>query len=173
MSNSQVGLGSSDARISVFIGNRPDLAEFESLESITPLLENDIRRISDLTGNHWRKIFNVYAKLMFELQTSSFASWQHYRDERLLQPHSGANLLFSPPSKNHANNIRIITGKTYAEQLGVLNVCIPLEAGFYMDTEQRLIVCPYFDYRQMSNLKIQYLANLITDNFGPLMQFKG
>ena len=50
--------------IKVYLANRPPLAEYQAIDVIDHFLEGDIEKIVTETGNHWRKIFNVYAKLM-------------------------------------------------------------------------------------------------------------
>jgi hypothetical protein len=58
-------------------------------------------------------------------------------------------------------------GKTYAKSLlssGALDLeLIWLNNEFAINHSQRLIVCPYFDYRQLSNVKIERLAELIKE----------
>lgn len=178
-----IGFGSPTFEIGVYIANRPNMLEYQQLEGITPLTENEIYTIGQACGNGWRKVFNVYAKVIFALNPRSFghlqqglaqgASWQSFRDKHLLQQHSETALLFSPPETNYLktkvsqsqNTIHIICGRTYAKELinsGKLNSQLTwLNEEFAVDPSQRLIVCPYFDYRQLSNIKIDYLSQLI------------
>lgn len=55
-------------------------------------------------------------------------------------------------------------GRTYARALvnsGRLDVPLTwLDHEFAINAASRVIVCPYFDYRQLSNLKIDRLAAL-------------
>jgi len=100
-------------------------------------------------------------------------TWQKYRDDFLLQAYSNTSLLFSAPVlkpiKNNANQnvVHIIMGRTYAKSLlstGALNIdLIWLDNEFAFNRSQRVIVCPYFDYRQLSNVKIEQLAELIKE----------
>jgi hypothetical protein len=147
----------------VCIGNRPPLQEFESLVYFRPLQVGEISYIAAQTGNHWRKIFNIYAKLMFELMPEGFATWQDYRDTCLLQAGSQTGLLFSDPKDliEQKNSVVLISGKTYAQQLGLLADCIELNNGIYKHPDASLFVTPYFDYRQLSNAKLDYLAQQI------------
>jgi len=97
-----IGLGNKNAVIHVYIQNIPPLEEYQKLANCRPMQQNEINAIVQSTGNHWRKIFNVYAKLIFQLQqtaeskysklnqskrfiTVSFKSWQDFRDNELLQ----------------------------------------------------------------------------------------
>ncbi len=164
-----VGLGCKDYRLAVYIGNRPILPEFQSLEHLKPLALGEVAFIVDSTGNHWRKIFNIYAKLMYQLEVNDEASWQNYRDNCLLQQGCGHALIFSnipsvfPISPFSA--IRIISGKSYAQTLGVLDETHCIEDGFYIDIPRKIIVTPYFDYRQLSNRKLDMLISIIQCHF--------
>ncbi len=178
-----VGLGQlvPNGGVRVFIANRPPLPIYESLNQLEPMMTGDISLIGQETGNHWRKIFNVYAKLLHgllisrEALPSDISSWQQFRDHHLLQGSSQTALLFStpalsnvnkPPSKpNIKTNINIIMGKNYAAQLGYERVegseLIVLDRDFAICPIRNVIVCPYFDYRQLSNIKILKLIDLI------------
>ena len=52
-------------------------------------------------------------------------------------------------------------GKTYANKLGLAEQALWLNEFFAINKTTNTIVCPYFDYRQLSNIKISQLANLI------------
>ena len=167
-----IGLGNKNASLHVYIENIPPLAMYQELTQVKAMKKGDIKMIADLTGNHWRKIFNVFAKLLFELQPQQYPTWQALRDEHLLQANSDQLLLFSPPEQpnNVANNhqqlkppniITIIMGKTYANKLGLAEQALWLNEFFAINKTTNTIVCPYFDYRQLSNIKISQLANLI------------
>ncbi|ARD43432.1 hypothetical protein [Colwellia sp. PAMC 21821] len=182
MVNEVVGLGNNNAKIIFYIRNRPPLDVYQNLTCVKALVPNEIAHICQETGNHWRKIFNVYAKLLFELTPKQFTSWQKLRDEFLLQKHSDNCLLFSAPNlpvirdnalkttvsktPNSAEfqpnkKLHVILGKGYAEQLGICNDCTWLSHDFAINIELGLIICPYFDYRQLSNIKITQLTGLI------------
>lgn len=177
MSNSVVGFGTDDYKIAVYIANRPPIYEYQQLDQLTALTTGEITNIGQQCGNGWRKVFNVYAKLLYALdkQQFNFASlaptWQKYRDDFLLQTHSKTSLLFSAPQlqpiKQNTNYkaVHIIMGKTYAKSLlssGALDIeLIWLDNELAINRSQRVIVCPYFDYRQLSNVKIDRLAGLI------------
>lgn len=168
-----IGLGSKNAKIQVYIENTPPLPQYNQLTSINALKKNDIAEIARLTGNHWRKIFNVFAKLLFEYAPRGFSSWQILRDEYLLQQHSDESLIFSSvifkdlSLKNVSIKdtedkiIHIIMGKTYANKLGIDEHCYWLNENFAINEAERIIICPYFDYRQLSNIKISQMVQLI------------
>lgn len=168
-----IGLGCPDFNLAVYIGNIPSMPEYLDLSAITPLVDAEIDSIGQACGNGWRKVFNVYAKLLYSLDKNDFSfsqlapSWQQYRDSFLLQSKSNTALLFSPPQLDpDAYKYHIICGKTYARQLietGKLTANLNwLDDEFAIDQNNRLIVCPYFDYRQLSNLKIERLARMIS-----------
>lgn len=167
-----VGLGVT-AQFKVYCGNRPPMPPYEELEDLMPLQASDIATIAQHTGNHWRKIFNVYSKLMFEWLHGQrglprgIESWQNYRDRFLLQAHSGEALLFDAPVLDaNPTDIHLIMGKQYAAQLGFhedqQQGMYRLDADFAIWPAKRLIVCPYFDYRQLSNIKITALVKLLS-----------
>lgn len=150
------------------------MLEYQQLKFITPVIPDEINTVNKACGNGWRKVFNVYAKLLYSLDKkyfdfSAFApTWQKYRDSFLLQPNSKVALLFSPPqpSKNN-DSLHIICGKTYAKHLLATEQLVAnfiwLDDEFAIDKTQNLIVCPYFDYRQLSNIKIEKLASLLKE----------
>ncbi len=178
-----VGLGQLVPKggIRVYIANRPPLPVYESLNQFEPMMAGDISHIGQETGNHWRKIFNVYAKLLHGLLISrqelpsDINSWQQLRDHHLLQGSSQTALLFSAPALSDVDtphrqpnikaNINIIMGKNYAAQLGFERVegseLIVVDHDFAICPRRNVIVCPYFDYRQLSNIKILRLIDLI------------
>ena len=172
-----VGLGCNDAQIAVYIANVPPLAEYQQLDHVSPAIQGEIAAIGQQCGNGWRKVFNVYAKLLYALDSSLFSfskmapTWQQYRDEFLLQPKSKTALFFGPPhlvvAQQTSKPIHIIMGRTYAKTLikeGYITEPLRwLDDDFAINMSQRLIVCPYFDYRQLSNIKIERLAKLIKE----------
>jgi hypothetical protein len=166
-----IGLGNSSAKIHVYIENRPPLEQYLHLRHIKALTKGEIHQIGEHTGNHWRKIFNVYAKLIFELSPlelidKKFPTWQLFREDELLQENSEQCLLFSPYCQDkvtlrNVETINIIMGKTYAKKLGLSQQCHWLSEDFAINKDKKIIICPYFDYRQLSNIKIKQLAQLI------------
>lgn len=163
-----IGVGNPNAQLIVYNANRPPLDEFRLLDKVRGLRQGEIQLIGELTGNHWRKIFNCFAKLIFELQPKHFKTWQALRDTELLTDSGEQLLLFSKPdipvSKINLNGLKpihIISGKTYFSQLS-LNIKVEwLDDFFAINSQYKLIVSPYFDYRQLSNIKITQLVNLI------------
>ena len=170
---SNVGGGCAPFTIVVYIANKPNMPEYENSTALQAMRAGDITRIGQACGNGWRKVFNVYSKLLFALDSESFLfsgrapTWQTYRDSFLLQQGSGTALLFSPPQLSDNHCIHIISGKTYAKALinaGEIDCSlIWLDEHFAIDVANKLIVCPYFDYRQLSNIRIERLAELMKE----------
>lgn len=167
----EIGLGAAQARFKVYVAKRPPMQEYVYLPAVQPLLQGEIAFINQACGNGWRKLFNVYAKLLFALPASFgflelASSWQDYRDSVLLQAGSDTALLFSSPQLTSANNIlHIIAGRTHAKDLIAAGLPLQLNwlnAEFAVDPHNRVLVCPYFDYRQLNNEKIGYLVQLMT-----------
>ncbi|MFT5838453.1 MAG: hypothetical protein ACI9UT_000946 [Flavobacteriales bacterium] len=166
------GLGDPCARFNVYIANRPNFSEYLKLDYVYPLPAGELYAVGKACGNGWRKVFNVYAKLVFALNDKNIVplqgsqSWQHYREHALLQYSSNTNLLFSSPQlypvkdiNNHV--LHIVMGKTYAKSLSLPLSLKWLDHEFAIDKDNKLLVCPYFDYRQISNIKIMRLVELI------------
>lgn len=174
-----IGFGDPNFTLAVYIGNQPMMPEYQSLGQLLPMQEGNIDLIGSVCGNGWRKVFNVYAKLLYELDTAHFGfatmapTWQQYRDQYLLQVNSGTALLFTPPVLTQSNfpsvynkTLHVICGRAYAKKLineGKLIVeLLWLDEEFAIDTQQAVIICPYFDYRQLSNQKIQRLSAMLS-----------
>ena len=165
--NSLIGLGAENMRLAIYIANRPLNAQYPSLITLQPLVAGELQNIVANNSNHWRKVFNVFAKILWQIQwpqsTNNTASrWQDYRDQHLLQAHSYEALLFSPPDLE-APHIKIVAGKTYAAALS-LPPLKWLDAHFAVNKAHQLIVCPYLDYRQLSNERIAKLGVLIGEH---------
>jgi len=165
-----IGCGDEQAEFIVYIANRPPIPDYEFRESMLAMQDGEIESIARLTGNHWRKVFNVYAKMLYELDSQEFTTWQLLRDQQLLRAGSKQALLFNNNlpcldllKKGYPlrRSVHIIMGKTYASQFEIKDHLIWLNESFAVSEKYRVIVCPYFDYRQLSNIKIEYLADLI------------
>jgi hypothetical protein len=176
-----IGFGDGNFNFAVYIANKPNMLEYQKTDEVTALVQGEINVINQACGNGWRKVFNVYAKLLYCLDKqyydfSTYAStWQNYRDKHLLQTSSKTALLFSAPqlsNKKMPNKempskevVHIICGKGHAQALinsgKLVANLIWLDDEFAIDSDNKLIVCPYFDYRQLSNIKIERLAGLL------------
>jgi len=182
-----IGFGDKNFSFAVYIANKPNMLEYQSFTEVTALVEGEINVINQACGNGWRKVFNVYAKLLYSLDKQYYnfstcaLTWQDYRDKYLLQAQSKTALLFSAPqllpnkekpTKEKANKempnketVHIICGKGHAKALinsgKLVANLVWLDDEFAIDSTNKLIVCPYFDYRQLSNIKIERLARLL------------
>jgi hypothetical protein len=168
------GLGCPDALLRVYVAKPPPMREFLALQQIQPLLPGQIQQIGNHCGNGWRKVFNVYAKLVFTLPATwqptlhGNKTWQQWRDQTLLQTGGNCSLLFSAPQVQERSRptalrtLHIIAGRQHARTLvtsGDLTVPLQwLDDEFALNAEHRVIVCPYFDYRQLSDVKIARVA---------------
>jgi len=166
-----IGLGDQNASFRVYVENRPKMPQYQQLFDCEAVQAGDIDLIYQHCGNGWRKLFNVYAKLLCALDPKLFtfpaqaASWQQYRDQFLLQQASDTALLFDMPQLNpNSGTIHLIAGRTYAKQLierGLACQLHWLNEEFAIDPSNKVLVTPYFDYRQLSNEKIKFTAGLL------------
>lgn len=163
------GLGEEQHSIAVYMANIPPLTPYQQLTCIHAVEKGEIHAIGQACGNGWRKVFNVYAKLLYALDGKRFGfnrlaeSWQQYRDNYLLQAGCDTALLFSKPdlAAAPAKRIHIIMGRTYAKTLPFAAELEWLDDEFAIHPHFNCIVCPYFDYRQLSNIKIIRLTELM------------
>ncbi|ROS04805.1 hypothetical protein EDC56_0318 [Sinobacterium caligoides] len=154
--------GDKTADIRLYIANAPKIDLCKDGHSLRAISPNEITNIVSLTGNHWRKIFNIYAKLLYQLDSQHFDSWQDLRERQLLQQGSRQQLFCAHKKLQPYAKLEIVCGKQYARQLiddAQLNW---LDNDFAQHKQRPLIVTPYFDYRQLSNTKIEYLSQLIS-----------
>ncbi|MET0357447.1 MAG: hypothetical protein ABW044_11760 [Cellvibrio sp.] len=161
-----VGFGVCNAPINIYIANRPQLDDYPYLNKLHGLAKGEIAHIAKNTRNHWRKVFNVYAKFLFDWYVRQGRkglpdTWQEYRERELFQAHSQEALLFSHPDfESDHNTFHLVAGKTYAAHLN-LPPLIWLDPYFAINETYRLIVTPYADYRQLSNERIARLIELM------------
>ena len=167
----QRGFGDAYACFRVYLAAPPAMETYQQLAGFQALQAGDIDQIYRHCGNGWRKIFNVYAKLLFALPPTHFpftavaSSWQQYRDGQLLQRASNTALYFSEPQLGRDDGVfHLIAGRTLAKQLlgqGLQAELHWLSAEFAVDPLRKLIVTPFFDYRQLNNEKIVISAQLL------------
>src|SRR5690606_20053982 len=149
-----------------YIANRPPIDNYPGMDGLRGLAAGELSHIVKNTSNHWRKIFNVYAKFLFDWYSRQAhddlpLSWQEYRDTRLFQSSSHEALLFNAPQMNDDNHsFHIIAGKTYASTL-LLPELTWLDAHFAVNKKSRIIVSPYPDYRQLTNERIARLISVM------------
>ena len=129
--------------------------------------------IIQVGGNNWRKIFNIYSKLCFNLLSMNdhnlsrdTASWQEYRDKCLLRESSIFSLqylyesLLSPVDND---SLYILTGKKCVQEYNLTDKLVWINKDFAQVEGMNIVVCPYFDYRQLSNEKLETLTQLVSE----------
>ncbi|MGB3609420.1 MAG: hypothetical protein WA987_03510 [Cellvibrio sp.] len=142
------------------------------MDELRGLVAGEVDHIVRHTSNHWRKVFNVCAKFLFDWQAqqpngNELTCWQDYRDQHLFQSGSSASLLFSAPQLNDGfTRFHVVVGKTYAASLNLAPL-VWVDQYFALNKEYRLIVSPYPDYRQLSNSRITTLINLMQSVANP------
>ncbi|GLQ31814.1 DUF6942 family protein [Litoribrevibacter albus] len=167
-------IGSSSPQIVVLINHfLPDgSSSLVSTDFVYSLTNEWREQIIVEGGNNWRKIFNIYAKLAFSLdiEVNETKTWQDYRDQHLLNSEGAFQLvcLGDASLKTYLQGISdqtvvLITGKKCAESVGLLDDAHWLDRDFAQVIGTRWLVCPYFDYRQLSNIKLERLVELIHD----------
>ncbi|CAA0091856.1 Uncharacterised protein [BD1-7 clade bacterium] len=153
------GFGNHSATVRVYLPNPPPVNPFNYPEKIRPLSVADQHVIVTESGNHWRKIFVILAKLGLKFRDEG-DDWRAYRASRLLSADGEMAVLFSPPNENFGG-VHIVAGKACAELLGVADNVVWLDRYFAVDKVARLIVCPYLDYRQLSDARLDRLLELV------------
>ena len=166
-----VGFGSPESPIKIYIANRPPIDNYPTMQELRGMLPGEIDHIVRHTSNHWRKVFNVYAKFLFDWQAQTsnnvLTRWQDYREQAMFQDNSVASLLFTPPQFDDATaRFHIVAGKTYAASLN-LPPLVWIDQYFALNREHQLIVSPYPDYRQLSNVRIMTLITLMKSVANP------
>jgi len=174
-------IGSDNPKLVVLINhNLPEgTAKDQSNGKAMPLTPDWMAQIIAKGGNNWRKVFNLYAKLCFTFREennteSSYASWQLYRDEALLadsEPYQLVCLSGKDLKRYYEqlsdNTLVLVTGKKCASELGITKNLHWLDQDFAQTIGRNALLCPYFDYRQLSNIKLERLSGLIQERISP------
>ena len=182
-----IGFGDENADFVVYIDKLPPAEPWQYLQTIQPLDATEIDTINQYCGNGWRKVFNVYAKLLFAVDPQGYLSWQQLRQEHLLQANSNHALIVQngqqfTPLTSANNRVQLIMGKTFGWRIAQQLQC-DVQAVFaaapakplsltkhsthdfcfaqFKQQEQCFIICPYFDYRQLTNQRITELVSII------------
>lgn len=82
-----IGLGDQNASFRVYVENRPKMPQYQQLFDCEAMQKGDIDLIYQHCGNGWRKLFNVYAKLLCVLDPTRFPS--------RLRPAAGSSIVIS------------------------------------------------------------------------------
>ncbi|MEH6625718.1 MAG: hypothetical protein V7739_04690 [Motiliproteus sp.] len=141
-----------------YIGSpNPGLILYLPNPPIRPSIEQpiDIPELIALNGNHWRKIFTIFAKL-----GAPRADWRQYRDNDLLKRKEA--ICFGD-TLVHINARHIVAGKASWERLGLDQIDFDS-----LDDQQRVwkqgnvFLTPYPDYRQFPNELIEQLKPFLS-----------
>lgn len=129
------GFGASDFSLAIYIENAPPLQRYQNMTAINPLQLGEVKAIASDTSNHWRKIFNVMAKILHPLphlsvdnvreETANYGrvdTWQEYRDQVLLQSSSRHALIFSGIEWQYSSGNNKMSNHSPKEMSSV-NVC--------------------------------------------------
>ena len=157
------GFGAQQANLIVYCANTPKTSLLQ-LNTITAICYPDIEKINADNGNGWRKIFNVYAKLLFEINPLTYKSWQDLRNDFLLQTHCNHQLVLNPidiPSDDDST-LQILMGKTFALTHFNESEINWIDSNMGKIHNKNIYITPYFDYRQFSNAKIEQFVTSIT-----------
>jgi hypothetical protein len=147
----------SRSKIILYLPNRPELDEYSSSLVLSALGKGKVQDIIEQTGNHWRKIFSIYAKIAFIENSLGAKNWQEYRDHLLLSKKSQTKICFT--KKLRPADIHIISGQSHAECFDFdLSQFIDLDSDGKIKYFNNIYLVPYFDYRQLPN---ELLAKLI------------
>ena len=155
-------IGEATAVLNVCINNVPEWPSQTFPENTTTLSGNELSQLIAVNSNHWRKIFNVYAKLLHAINPKNTDDWRQVRDHRLLQAgNQHALTLGTPRLEQPLKSLTLIAGKQFAENLGLLTNAQEIHPGIYRPSINNCLVVPYFDYRALSDKKIAWLADEI------------
>ncbi|MFT5706120.1 MAG: hypothetical protein ACI9ES_000391 [Oceanospirillaceae bacterium] len=148
---SVASLGVMQPKIVLYIDNQPLTLE-GNVANVAELIEKN--------GNHWRKIFTIFAKLC------SDDDWRVYRDTQLLQQEEQIN--FTSQMYEQAT-VHIFSGKQCWQRFSVAESALDnmrqssCKRVFYKTNQQGrlLLYSPYFDYRQFPNILIMEVKAII------------
>ena len=162
MSFPKAGLGCEQPRWVLYIANRPELDEYQD-ELYRILALGEAAEIIRQTSNHWRKVFSIMAKISFALYETQCATWQEYRDTKLLTEHGFEAISFEPFQQLSDNHLSLICGFTYAETQIDLTQLISHHKFEKLKVSEigKLIVTPYFDWRQLNNEMLTSLISIM------------
>lgn len=162
MSVLNIGFGSKQPNWVLHIANRPELDCFQH-DIYRQLLTGEAADIINQTSNHWRKVFSIMAKISFALFETDCATWQQYRDSKLLTNEGFEAISFEPYEPKSNGQLAIICGFTYAETQVQLETLIPHieQPKILIAASKDYLVTPYFDWRQLNNEMLVHLTSVM------------
>ncbi|GHB73268.1 hypothetical protein GCM10008107_23410 [Psychrosphaera saromensis] len=172
--NNLIGIGSDSPTVILHIANRPPVDGFAAIngeEDINrPLQVSEAASIIQQTGNHWRKVFSILAKISFALFDTGCKTWQEYRDTKLLTEQGFEYICFSSLVDTRSQldlakhkTVSIVCGFSYAQsQLDVLPLISHQKFDKLKWSEpHQCLVTPYFDWRQLNNEMLDVVINIL------------
>jgi len=161
-----LGFGNPSARLRFVVENPPPMSQYQNLSTVLPLSTQQRVLIEQECGNHWKKIFACLAKISHPIFGQINGTWQDYRQEHLLRSGGNEALLFHHKGLGLSdllakpNQVTLIMGKRLSQLLAIDDS--PCEKGdFFEVADTSVLITPYPDYRQLSNVKIDRLITLI------------
>ena len=161
-------LGEAHAALTVCVEHQPRWPEPAFASGRSTLYPGELAKLVDANSNHWRKIFNVYAKLLYALRPDAATDWRALREQQLFQPGQQHGLRMGSTLAEEVNQragLSLIAGKQYANALGLLNQATSLAPGIFLHDDRACLITPYFDYRALSDANITRLAQIITERW--------
>ncbi len=169
------GFGSQTPKVILHIANRPPLDVYAG-DVNRPLQLNEAADIIAQTGNHWRKVFSILAKISFALFDTQCSSWQQYRDTKLLTQDGFEFVSFSSvqasqtwQTERQFSSISMVCGFQYAETQLPLNGLVGHQqfAKLLWSEPLQCLVTPYFDWRQLNNAMLEVVISIIKNKQCP------
>jgi len=171
--NKLIGVGSRSPRIVLHIANRPPVDGFE--DDIDRALQiSEAADIIKQTGNHWRKVFSILAKISFALFDTGCKTWQEYRDTKLLTEQGFEYLCFSELKQtalttsaqqelSEERSVSLVCGFSYAQtQLDFSSLISHQNFEKLKWSELHYcLVTPYFDWRQLNNEMLAVVVKIL------------
>jgi hypothetical protein len=173
-----IGVGASLPRIILHIANRPPVDSFDAVNGEAdinrPLQISEAADIIKQTGNHWRKVFSILAKISFALFDTDCKTWQEYRDTKLLTEQGFEYLCFSSLKQRNASSslatniieqtsVSVVCGFAYAETQLDFPSLIPHQVfeKLKWSEQDHCLVTPYFDWRQLNNEMLDVAIKIV------------
>ena len=116
----------------------------------------DVSAVVAINGNHWRKILTLAAKLM----APEAEQWRSFRDSSAFE---ALGFCFDPDLMRTEQLPRqqrvFVVGKALQAQLPIHPKATPLDERQDIWCYQQWVWCPYLDYRQFSNARVDALRH--------------
>ncbi|WLQ11776.1 hypothetical protein O5O45_18780 [Hahella aquimaris] len=158
------GIGDSRPLLILYTPHRPPMPQYEQMEGYRGGIPGETEVIIKETGNHWRKIFSIFAKIAQGLLFPE-EDWRVVRDRRLFTEGGATALLFQQRlldlQTENRPALHIIGGQQFSEGFSTLP-----QTPQALQEESRILragnvyLTPYLDYRQFPNALI---ATLLAD----------